>query len=238
MKKDTVLNAKHLCRTQHTGVLATHSKKFEGYPLGSIVPFYLTDEGEPVIYISSIAQHTHNIKQKSQVSLTIYNTEADDSQASGRVCILGDAELSNDEALAEQYYAFFPDARGYKNTHDFSFYKINVKTVRYIGGFGDINWIDAGAWMFNKEDWQQDVSGMINHMNEDHQDAMQLILLHQHDVYVKDVTMISAYKEGCHFYAANSVFFIAYPSLCETAMDVRKALVALTNNARDAQMVV
>lgn len=232
MQDHDILLAKQLCRRLHTGVLATHSQKIEGYPLGSIVPYFLTPEGEPIIYISSIAQHTNNIKRDNKVSLTLFDNQESDSQASGRVCILGNAEICEDEALAEQYYQFFPDARAYKNTHDFAFYKVRVVKIRYIGGFGKIHWISQEAWLSAHEDWVAKPDDMISHMNEDHKEAMQLILQNTHNIYANDVTMISAFREGCHFSAADRVYFIPYETNCETAMDVRKALVKLTNDAR------
>jgi len=39
-------------------VLATISKKLDGYPFGSRVPFVLDHTARPVIYISRLAEHT------------------------------------------------------------------------------------------------------------------------------------------------------------------------------------
>ena len=71
-------------------MLSTHSLEHEGYPFGSVTPFVLMPNGNLVVYISSIAQHTLNIESNPKVCLTILERE-EDSQASGRVAFLGDA---------------------------------------------------------------------------------------------------------------------------------------------------
>ena len=83
---EIALAAKQLARAQHSGVLGTHSTSMPGYPFGSVVPYYLTPEGDAVIYISDIALHTRNIKANDKVSLTIFDNEEDDSKhiTSGR----------------------------------------------------------------------------------------------------------------------------------------------------------
>ena len=49
----------------HFGTLGTLSTKIEvkGFPMGSIVPFCVDDEGRPIILIAGIAAHTKNLKQ-------------------------------------------------------------------------------------------------------------------------------------------------------------------------------
>lgn len=227
------LEAKHLCRREHSGVLSTHSQSVEGYPFGSVMPFFMTTEGDPVIYISDLAQHTKNIKNNSKVSLTVYDAGQDDSQANGRVTILGDAELCESEEVEALYMALFASAKGYQKAHDFNFYKIKTHRVRYIGGFGKIHWIPADVWCLEMQEWQQDTSGMINHMNEDHLDAMQLMVQLLYGVNTDSLKMISAFQEGVHYRDDNgSVYFIPFAIYCETGMDVRKELVRLTQESR------
>ena len=44
-----------------------HSPKaMPGFPFGSVVPYCLDEQGRPLILISRIAQHTHNL-QRPQV---------------------------------------------------------------------------------------------------------------------------------------------------------------------------
>lgn len=229
-----IFDAKTLVRQQHSGVLSTHSQSVAGYPFGSVVPFYMTPEGNLVTYISQIAQHTRNIKGNPKVSVTIFDTLQDDSQANGRVTFLGDAELVEDSHITEQYLALFPRAKAYKKTHDFSFYQIKAERIRYIGGFGKIFWINKENWLTGsaESDWQQVSSGIIEHMNEDHQEAMALIVEDLFGIQATQVTMLSAFYEGAHFRANEQVVFFPFDKPCMNAQSVREQLVAATHAAR------
>ncbi len=226
--------AKQLCRQEHSGVLSTHSTSVPGYPFGSVVPFYLTAQGDAIIYISDIALHTRNIKANPKVSLTIYDAGQDDSQANGRVTLLGDASLCDDQqAVAETYYQLFPQSRAYQKTHDFNFYVIKAERVRYIGGFGKIHWINKEFWQVESQPWQEQPESMISHMNKDHQEAMQAILLAHHQVSPMTVTMLTVFPEGAHYQGDdNAVYYVPFTELCNDPTAIRKALVALTQQAR------
>lgn len=232
-KTNLSLEARQLCRKQHSGVLSTISSAIEGYPFGSVTPFMLTAEGDPILFISDLAQHTRNIKQNPKVSLITYDASQDDSQANARVTILGDATLCKDPSIKEDYFAFFPQARDYQQTHDFNFYQIHTHRVRYIGGFGKIHWIKQEMWQTPEQPWQSDITGMCEHMNTDHQDAMQLMVKYHYQTDVQELTMISAYQEGVHFKDdQGNIYFIPFAILCQNATDVRKELVRLTHLAR------
>lgn len=226
--------AKQLSRTHHSGVLGTHSTSMPGYPFGSVVPYYLTPTGDAIIYISDIALHTRNIKANDKVSLTIFDATEDDSQANGRVTIMGSAELADQDAVKVQYFRLFPQAKKYEQTHDFNFYVIRTERVRFIGGFGKIHWVDKAYWSVEAQDWHGAPEGMISHMNEDHQDAMQLILQHKKGVNVEEPIMHSVFPEGMHCGTGKQTWFVPFEALCVSSTDVRKALVKLTNDAREA----
>jgi len=129
-------------------VLSTTSLAVAGYPFGSVVPYVTTSDGQPVIYVSSLAQHTKNLSADPRCCLTAVEATAD-AQAGWRISLLGDAAQvapSEQSAIATQYYARFPASRRYANTHDFAFYAITPRRLRYIAGFGKIHWIEADAW--------------------------------------------------------------------------------------------
>lgn len=235
MKKNNyIFDAKTLVRQQHSGVLSTHSQSVEGYPFGSIVPYFMTAEGNLIIYISQIAQHTRNIKGNHKVSMTVFDNLADDSQASGRVTLLGDAKLINCDSVQEQYFALFPQAKTYQQTHDFMFFEVSIQRVRYIGGFGKIHWINKEDWLLDEtiSDWHKVSKGIVEHMNDDHQDAMQLILADQFDAESEQVTMLSAFCEGVHMSNGSSIYYLPFSHCCVASNEVREQLVSFTHSAR------
>lgn len=171
---DLATEAKQFLRTAHHGILSTHSAKFNGYPFGSVTPFILDHDCQPVILISSIAEHTKNIINNPKVSLVVFEKN-EDLQANARLTLLGEAEQidKNDTNLMARYGRYFPESVGYFAIHDFQFYRINITQARYIAGFGKMGWLDAGS--INKVQIVEAnkviaelETDMIEHMNMDH----------------------------------------------------------------------
>lgn len=228
-KQQAAQQARALLQSQCDGVLSTLSVDMPGYPFGSITPFCLDSEGRPIILISDIAQHTRNIKADNKVSLIAYDPQTDDSQASGRVTYLADASLNDDESVAERYYRFFPNSRGFHKSHDFNFYTLNCARVRYIGGFGDIHWIEKDTFIkANPFSFEQE-TGMVEHMNDDHQDAI------NHYCELFDIpfntetppNLVGIDSEGFHLRSLGRLYRIPFEEEATDAMAVRQALVAL-----------
>ena len=169
MNTESIQAARVLFNTKDFGVLSTLSVKWEGFPFGSVVPYCLDGDGMPVVLISTIAQHTKNITQDNRCSITII-AENDDVQANGRLCIIGNMERLIDEEndVKERYYRHFPKSKGYDAVHDFSFYRLRPISVRYIGGFGRIHWLEPSEFLINNPFQGQGEDRVVDHMNTDH----------------------------------------------------------------------
>src|SRR5712692_2670417 len=63
--------ARTLVSLGRIGSLSTHSRKFPGFPFGSMMPYAADDLGRAVFFISSMAMHTQNLQQDSRASLLI-----------------------------------------------------------------------------------------------------------------------------------------------------------------------
>lgn len=221
--------ARNLLLSEYQAILSTHSVDVTGYPFGSVVPYCLNNVGEPVILISTIAQHTKNILSDPKVSLIATEGDADDLQTVGRVTYIGNAEKldEDDTDSMERYYNYFPQSRGYHKTHDFNFYSIHPARVRFIGGFGQIYWIEkddillANPFSFDEE------KRMIDHMNADHLEAIR----HYCDLYEihyspDDIPlMVGIDSEGFHLRTGARIHRINYTEPVVTAAEVRKTLV-------------
>lgn len=143
-------DAEQLLFSRGDGVLCTSSKRADGWPFGSVVPYALDVAGRPIILVASIAEHTRNIGADPRVSLLVQaDVTQGDVQAHGRLCVMGRAvaipEADLDDAR-ERYLARLPEAEGYFATHNFSFLRIEVERLRYIGGFGKIFWLDVDRY--------------------------------------------------------------------------------------------
>ena len=62
MSTNAIRPARELLLKEYRGVLSTHSKSMPGYPFGSITPYVTSHAGDPLILISTLAQHTRNIQ--------------------------------------------------------------------------------------------------------------------------------------------------------------------------------
>ena len=222
-------HARELLLKEYRGVLSTHSKAMPGFPFGSVVPYCLDADGYPLILISRIAQHTHNLKQDGKCSLLVGERGAEDVQAVGRLTLLAEARQLDDEAqiaaAAQRYYGYFPDSRGYHQAHDFDFWRLEPVRWRYIGGFGAIHWLDQVA-LANPFAGDSEVS-MLEHMNSDHASAIahyvELAGLPSH----APAELVGLDSEGFHLRIGQSLYWLAFPTSCNSPLEVRQALVAL-----------
>lgn len=225
---DQALTARRLLNRQSVGVLSTQSIDVQGYPFGSIAPYTLNYDGEPIILISDIAQHTRNIKQNNKVSLTVFDPQADDPQSGSRLTWIGDAEpiASYDTETRDRYLRYFPSAESYFKTHDFSFYRIRLRRARFIGGFGQIFWIEPDAMLF-KNPFRETEKGIVAHMNQDHQQA----LFHYCKLFdragAESVTMTGIDSEGFDLLADKHKLRIDFDSAIHTSEEARANLVKL-----------
>ena len=144
---DRVEAVRQLLRQERYGVLSTLSVKHDGWPFGSATPYALTADDEPLIFVSSLAEHTRNMLNHPRVSLFIQDTTTNaNPQALARATVLGLIELVSEakyEEAAQCYVQRFPEAAQNFQLGDFRLLKIVVQHVRYIGGFGEMYWIGA-----------------------------------------------------------------------------------------------
>lgn len=133
-----------LLERERHGVLATLSARRDGWPFASAVPYAISDSGEPLFLLSELAEHTHNLRSDPRASLLVQDSLASaDPQAGARVTLLGTAEPHNDDANKQRYVSRHPQAAEYLSLGDFNVWRLNVTEARYVGGFGEMGWLDG-----------------------------------------------------------------------------------------------
>ena len=215
----------------YQGVLSTLSVEAPGYPFGSVVPYCLDRRGWPVILISRIAQHTKNILADPKVSLLVHEDGVQDIQATARLTCLANAEpiADGDADTPARYYRYYPQAQGYRETHDFAFYRLALVRARYIGGFGSIYWLAHEQLLrpnpFNPEQEQS----MVQHMNEDHLEAMVRYCKNQRISVPADdkPAMTGVDSEGFHLRLGARIVRFDFDAAVTTPLEVRAKLVAM-----------
>ena len=239
MRIQALTDARLLVRQSESGVISTLSHTLRGYPFGSVSPFISCSEGKLYFYISDIAQHAKNLRKDSRMSLTVFDQALQgDQNAHGRVTLVGDASpVSGDISVPvlNNYILRFPEAESYQQAHDFNIWQMDIVRVRYIGGFGKIFWLEQDEWLSDAAPWDTAAaSHMINHMNEDHQDAMGLILSRHHHIEDNAPVMSGIVTDGFYMQSGGNNYFVAFDNICTQASDVRTELVKLTRLAREA----
>ncbi|QSA98590.1 HugZ family protein [Methylococcus sp. EFPC2] len=127
------------------GVLASQSKAMPGYPFASVLPYVPDEAHRPVFFISRLAEHTRNLQQDSRASLLLFEGDGPDVLAGPRATWLGDVvPVPSGEALRRRWLRYNPDAAQYIDFADFGFYRLRAERVRFVAGFGQMGWIQAG----------------------------------------------------------------------------------------------
>lgn len=225
--------ARQMLRSLRLGILSTLSKKLGGYPFGSITPYVVDHTGCPVILISTIAEHTKNIEADPRVSLLVHE-QHDDAQANARLTVVGQARrMAEQDSIKERYLHFYPNARGYFDTHDFFFYRITPEHVRFIGGFGKIHWLDSGSLLTGAAPIAEQEEGILAHMNADHQENLQHYCQLVHGLSPAQVEMIGIDQDGFDVRADGKLLRFTFASPVLDAQAARIALVDLARQARE-----
>lgn len=218
------------------GVLSTVSQDVAGFPFGSVAPFATDRHGRPILLVSSIAEHTRNMKADPRVSL-IVTEPGDDSQEGGRLTLVGSARevpAAEEADLARRYFRRFPHAERYRKAHDFSFFVIEPSRLRYIGGFGQIHWLEPAAVCQPNPFDAQVEDRMASHMNQDHLEAMRDWCRWQGVPAAADPRMAAIDAEGCDVMVGKKLMRIDFEAPVTSADEVRKAMIALVGKARAA----
>jgi heme oxygenase (biliverdin-IX-beta and delta-forming) len=168
--------ARALVASTNVATLATHSA--DGYPWASLVAFgSLEDAGSPVLFVSRLAEHARNLERDPRASLVVAEPNPQpDVLASGRVTLAGTAARPSPELAAvawDAYVAAVPTAKAYMHFRDFSLWILRVGRVRWVGGYGRMDTIDAAAYRDAEPDpVARAAGGAVAHLNADHADAL------------------------------------------------------------------
>ena len=239
-RKKYELEAVNLYRSNNAAILSTISKKYEGYPFGSFIT-YVSDKNRTLLmYTSDIAQHTKNLKTNSKACVTIFKLDTEyDKQNSSRLTLMGDLkDVSEDsvEECQERFVKFLPESKKYSSMHDFKFYKLEISRIRWIGGFGDIAWLNPKNWQDDQPRWAKDEKMMIDHMNDDHANVLQSALHAQHGIKDKKVNMIALSVDGYYVKSNEEIYFISFEAPVFKPLDYRKVLVKQAKDYRSFEL--
>lgn len=236
-KTDGERDAHRIYLNTFAGEMATISRndsKSAGYPMGSVVPFMIDYTGNPIIYTANIAEHTKNARDNGKASILVRDIRKNHHIETGwRLVSMGDLQQIDDSEqsrISKGFFRHYPDAQVYASTHDFYFFRLNIKIARVIMGFGAIAWVDAAALCHASPFSETDEDGIINHMNDDHVDAMKHYLT-QLGIDIKPKTkapqMVAVNQFGVTLRYRKRLHFLAFTEIANDTTAVREQLVTL-----------
>ena len=224
-------DARRLVRKFASGVLATQSVKFPGYPYASSVPFCSDQCGRIVVLISHLAEHTQNADRDRKTGFLV-SPLSRDLQKQARVSMLGDIAPLDDAGIASRYLRFFPEARQYLQIGGFRFFRIEPRSLRYIAGFGSIHTIAAESYLAPHYPIADAEGDVIEHMNVEHAHNLLDYCRHVHGNAPESAEMIGIDCDGFDVRADGENLRIEFGIEVKDAGEARTELVKLAQASR------
>ena len=229
--------ARSLLRRSRQGALATLMAR-GGDPYCSLVNVATHADGSPILLVSRLALHTQNILADARISLMLDERAEGDPLEGSRIMLAGRAEEAGGDDVAilrRRYLNAHPSAETFVDFKDFSFFRIWPHAAHLVAGFGRIVDLkpeqflteisDAGALL----DAEQ---GAVEHMNEDHRDAINLYATRLLGADLADRRCTGCDPDGVDMQAETATLRLDFPERVTGPGELRKMLVKLADEAR------
>jgi heme oxygenase (biliverdin-IX-beta and delta-forming) len=167
------------------------------------MPYALDGRGRPIFLISTMAMHTQNLQADARASLLITQPDGSgDPLGASRVTVMGNVLTIPDLEVAEArklYLERYANSKYWVDFEDFSFYRMDVLDVYYVGGFGVMGWVQASDYsQANPDPLADAATGIIEHMNADHKDALIVLAKVFAGVECQEAAMTAVDRLGFH----------------------------------------
>jgi len=234
--------ARTLAYLGRTGMLATVSRRHAGHPFASVMPYALDVDGRPLFLISAMAMHTQNLAADRRASLLVTQPDCSgDPLAAGRLTLMGDGHaldpVEGRDARAA-YLARHPRAGYWVDFDDFAFWRLEPVDVYFVGGFAAMDWVTPADYRAASPDpLAEAATGIVEHMNRDHADALIAYARHYAGETADEATMVTVDRLGFTLRLRQgdrlSSVRIAFPREVRTAEQSREVLIAMLRRTLD-----
>ncbi|MEM9099843.1 MAG: DUF2470 domain-containing protein [Pseudomonadota bacterium] len=227
--------AKTFLRTARYGALGTLDPQ-TGIPMASRVSLATASDGAPSFLISQLSGHFGALEADPRASLLLGEPGKGDPLAHPRITVFGRARKASTEEralLRARFLARHPKAALYVDFGDFAFWRLEIEGASYNGGFGK-------AYAMAREDLVAPTdgeletieAGAVQHMNEDHADAVALYAAQLAKVAGDDWRLACIDLEGLDLVAGDRVARVWLDPPMRGAEELRSRLAALAKRAR------
>ena len=228
--------ARSLLRRSRQGALATLMAG-SGDPYCSLVNLASHPDGSPILLISRLAVHTKNILGDPRVSLMLDERAGGDPLEGSRIMLAGRAEEAGGAValLRRRYLSAHPSAEAFVDFGDFSFFRIRPMATHLVAGFGRILDLKPKSFLTDISDCGallEAEPGAIEHMNEDHREAMNLYATRLLGAESADWRCTGCDPDGIDLQAGAKTLRLDFPERVTGPGELRKMLVRLADEAR------
>ena len=227
--------AKTILRTARYGALATLDPA-SGTPMASRVSIASDSQGCPIFLISRLSGHFGALEQDPRTSVLLGEVGRGDPLAHPRITVFGRAERVPEAQRAQirgRFLARHPKAALYVDFADFAFWRIEIEGASYNGGFGKAYQMTRADLLCPRDANLEDMeSGAVQHMNEDHVDAVSLYATRLAGQAHGTWTLACIDLEGLDLTSGDDVTRVWFDPPLRTAEELRPRLVALAKRAR------
>jgi len=174
--------ARRLVRASDRASLGTlYDGGRQGFPYVSLAVVALDTNAAPLLFISTLAEHTKNLMRDARAALLFDGTAGLAEPLTGaRVTVLGEIARVTGTARARmlaRYLARHPSASIYAGFADFDLWRLEPQRAHLVAGFGRIHWLEASSLVSPPgaaaalAEAEPDI---LQHMNRDHAATLDL----------------------------------------------------------------
>ncbi len=238
-KFDPIAEAKRLLRSTRWASLATLAPE-SGSPFATLANVASAPDGSPILLISQLSAHRKHIAADPRVSLLYYLPKKGDPLAHPRLTISGRASIVDEpEARANlraRFLARHPKSAIYADFPDFAFFRVDIESVHLYGGFGraapGLTAVQILTPIEGKSDLIATEAGALAHVSQDHADFAPLLAAAFGEIGGHWRTL-GFDPEGVDLGNDETILRLPFPHSIATPADLREALVALAQAARE-----
>jgi putative heme iron utilization protein len=228
--------AKKLLREGRSGALATLMPG-SGDPYCSLVNVATAADGAPLLLISRLAVHTKNMLADPRVSLMLDERKPGDPLQGARVMLMGTAAATDEPGVRRRYLERQPEAEMFAGFADFAFYRMTLKAVHLVAGFGRIVDLAPKQVLTETADAAELVAAeaaIIAHMNGDHADALRLYATKLLGAPDGNWRCVGCDPEGLELQLDRTALRLAFPQRVRAPDALRHVLKQMAEDARRA----
>jgi putative heme iron utilization protein len=119
-----------------------------------------------------LSQHTKNLEADTKCSLTVIAEGSGDIQQRSRLTAIGAVEPQEPRTVAERFFRYYPKSEMYFEQLGFQFYRCRPIRFHWNAGFATARWFSANRIISANPLNAKEESQIVQHMNQDHTDAL------------------------------------------------------------------